>query len=303
MPTGITDADWDDILRRIHNHKCTPFIGAGAAAATLPLAGDLALKWARQFGYPLSDATNLARVAQYIVVERDDAMKPKELMQEEIDRASPPDFAAPDEPHGVLADLELPIYITTNYDGLMFSALADRRKDPRREICGWNPVVAERRPSLLDTGFVPTPANPLVYHLHGFSEEPQSMVLTEDDYLQFLVRISMDNSVRLLPSAIRTALGGTSLLFVGYSLADWDFRVLFRGLIGSLGSTLGYPSIAVQLDPSSAEDPAETRERAQRYLNGYFQKIQRIKVRLFWGDVRDFSRELRQRWEAFEPDG
>ena len=45
-------------------------------------------------------------------------------------------------------------------------------------------------PARRQRGFVPTPANPLVYHLHGHLEMPQSLVLTEDDYLEFLVRIS-----------------------------------------------------------------------------------------------------------------
>ena len=88
------------------------------------------------------------------------------------------------------------------------------------------------------------------------------MVLTEDDYLAFLVEISTDNSERMLPSAIRNALASTSLLFVGYSLSDWDFRVLFRGLMGSLGRTLGMTSIAVQLDPRV--DDATGRARATR---------------------------------------
>ena len=111
-------------------------------------------------------------------------MKPKELLQAVFEKAEPPDFRAPDEPHGVLADLDLPIYITTNYDGLMLGALRDREKDPIRELCGWNELVRMASPSALDDGVVPTPARPLVYHLHGHSDVPQSMVLTEDDYLR-----------------------------------------------------------------------------------------------------------------------
>ena len=34
-----------------------------------------------------------------------------------------PDFRAPSEPHAVLADLPLPIYMTTNYDDFMVKAL------------------------------------------------------------------------------------------------------------------------------------------------------------------------------------
>jgi hypothetical protein len=302
MPGGLNDADWEILLQRIEDKKCTPFIGAGACVETLPLASELASEWATTHKYPLTDATNLPRVAQFLAVEHD-AVFPKELLRAAFAKTQPPDYRAEDEPHGVLADLNLPIYITTNYDGLMFGALEHRQRDPRRELCGWNDLVREAGPSALDAGFVPTPANPLVYHLHGHIEMPQSMVLTEDDYLAFLVRISTDNSVRLLPSPIRSALATTSLLFVGYSLSDWDFRVLFRGLMGSLGSTLGMTSIAVQLDPSGPSEPAERRAHAQHYLNSYFEKIQTIKVRMYWGDARDFSRELRERWEAFRARG
>jgi hypothetical protein len=37
----------------------------------------------------------------------------------------------------------------------------------------------------------------------------------------------------------------------------------------------------------------------QQYLNGYFEAMQTIKIRLYWGDVRDFAQELRDRWRAF----
>ena len=309
MGNGLTDADWNLLLSRIAKKECTPFIGAGACAGTLPVAWELAREWATEHDYPLADRDNLARVAQFLAIEQD-AMYPKELLGQKFERLEPPDFDALDEPHRALADLNLPIYITTNYDGFMLDALRSRQKDPLRELCVWNDIIEEQHPSQLDAGFKPTPAAPVVYHLHGHYEFPQSMVLTEDDYLAFLVRISTDNSVRLLPSAIRNALASTSLLFVGYSLSDWNFRVLFRGLVGSLGRTLARASVAVQLSPSTGEDTTgsdaasdERRLRAQRYLNGYFEQIQTIKVRLYWGDARDFSRELSERWAEHSKNG
>ena len=302
MPSGLSDADWKILLQRIADRECTPFIGAGASVAALPVARDIALEWADEYDYPLADGGDLARVAQFLAVEHDPIF-PKQLLRERLQGVQQPDFSAPDDPHGMLADLDLPLYITTNYDGLMTGALSARGKAPARELCGWNDLVRELQPSQLDAGFEPTPATPLVYHLHGHHEVPQSMVLTEDDYLAFLVRISTDNTVRLLPSKVRSALATTSLLFVGYSLSDWDFRVLFRGLMGSLGSTLGMTSIAVQLDPAPEDATPERRAAAQEYLNGYFEQIQTIKVRLYWGDARDFARELRERWEAFRAGG
>ena len=77
-------------------------------------------------------------------------MYPKELICAELATAGPPDFGAEDEPHAVLAELPLPIYITTNYDDFMAAALRRAGKEPRREICRWNssPAVREQ-PSYL----------------------------------------------------------------------------------------------------------------------------------------------------------
>jgi hypothetical protein len=126
----------------------------------------------------------------------------------------------------------------------MYLALKNRGRDPKRELCRWNQFVELEETSVFKSGYTPTAANPLVYHLHGHYDLPQSLVLTEDDYLDFLVHLSRDQA--LLPPAVQRALAGTSLLFIGYSLSDWNFRVLFRGLVGSLGASLGYTSVAVQ---------------------------------------------------------
>jgi hypothetical protein len=299
---GLSDDDWSTLVARIRDKECTPFIGAGASAGIVPLAAELAREWARAHDYPLTDTENLARVAQFIAIEQD-PIRPRELLRERLRQIVIPDVSNPDDPHAVLAALELPLYLTTNYDGLMFAALRGRGKDCQRELCAWNDLIAAAAPSLLTGDFTPTPEQPLVYHLHGYYEVPHSLVLTEDDYLTFLVRISKDNTVRLLPSAIRTALASTSLLFVGYSLADWDFRVLFRGLIGSLGGTVGTTNIAVQLEPKAVDGTPEGRERALKYLRDYFEKIQTVKVRVYWGDAKDFGRELSERWRDYRTRG
>jgi hypothetical protein len=183
----------------------------------------------------------------------------------------------------------------------MFLALQSRELNPSWKVCGWNELVREHGATMLDAE--PNPADPLVYHLHGHYEIPQSIVLTEDDYLEFLVRLTKDASEPLLPPAIRMALARNSLLFVGYSLSDWDFRVLFRSLIGSLGATLGSTSIAVQLDPPTRDPSEQYLAQAQRFVQDYFRQIQRIRVLIYWGDARTFVCELSERWKAFGRDG
>ena len=300
MADMLNDDDWDELLETIRDEECTPFLGAGACAGILPTGSQLATDWATEYKYPLKEEKkDLARVAQFLAVTRG-PIRPRKDIQKRFKDAAPPDFSRPDEPHALLADLNLPIYITTNYDSFMTLALKSRRRDPKRELCRWNQFVEQDDESVFSDEnkideYKPTPANPLVYHLHGHYDFPQSLVLTEDDYLNFLVNLSSNKD--FLPAPIRSALASTSLLFVGYSLADWNFRVLFRGLVGSLGSSLGYPSVAVQLTPDTVDNIEDAQDRAQTYLNKYFEEINQIKVRVYWGDIKKFTTELRQRWE------
>src|SRR5215212_9184564 len=225
----LEEKDWQNLLRLIDKGKCTPFIGAGACYGSLPMAKQIACKWAKEHNYPLSDSGELSRVAQFMSIDQYE-MFPKECIRDEFQGKSPPDFSKPDEPHAVLADLNFPIYITTNYDAFMVKALQSRERLPKREFCRWNNIdeIMHIKP-IIDSSYQPSADKPLVYHLHGYTDIPQTMVLTESDYLDFLIRLQ-DKSDPLLPPEITMALTTTSLLFIGYSLADWNFRVLFRGL-------------------------------------------------------------------------
>ncbi len=296
MAGELSDKDWEDLLICIKDKKCTPFIGAGACAGALPSGSQIADQWAKRFDYPLRDCRDLARVAQYLAIHRFE-MFPKDEISRQFRDQEPPNFAEEDEPHAVLADLELPVYITTNYDNFMQQALVNNRRNPGREFCCWNgfPEVVQMK-EVFEAHDKPSVSKPLVYHLHGYHEITQSMVLTESDYLDFLITLSKEP--KLLPYVIRNALAGTSLLFIGYSLADWDFRVLFRGIMSTLGASLGYTSIAVQLPPEDAVEGGQ--ERAQEYLNRYFGRLQHINFCIYWGNARQFAKELHDRWEIYK---
>jgi hypothetical protein len=294
MSNTLDEPAWELLLQRIKDGKCTPFLGAGACFGALPLGGEIAQEWAQEHDYPLEDCSDLARVAQFLAVQYD-PMFPKEEVLKQFEVVAPPDFTQPDEPHGVLADLPLPVYMTTNYDDFMVKALESRDKDPKRELCRWNQLIKDR-PCIFESepSFRPSVANPVVFHLHGHIEVPESLVLAEDDYLDFLVNISHDQA--LLPPRIQQALVDASLLFIGYRLADWSFRVLFRGLIRSTEPTLHRIGVTVQLPPVLIDASESTRQQAQAFSEGYFA---RMNLRVYWGTSREFSAELRQRWEDY----
>jgi hypothetical protein len=291
----LDDRDWDNLLYRIKSGKCTPFIGPELLQKIVPTETELALAWAMEHAYPLNDPYNMPRVAQFLAVRRDPAFPADEVARNLAQIKIRPNFDDPDEPHNFLASLPLPVYITTNYDNFMIQALQHRSRNAYQEMCRWNRYIQDV-PSIFDPGSTVTVSNtnPVVYHLFGHVQIPESLVLTEDDYLDFLVNISRGQDI--IPRQIEKALVTTSLLFIGYQLSDFKFRILFRGLVASLERSLRRTSIAVQLNPEPPSLQGITQAQVRQYVEGY---LSRDDVRVYWGDSFEFIKELRARWEDF----
>jgi hypothetical protein len=316
----LSDEQWASLVDAIEDRRCTPIIGAGACAGLLPLGGQLAKQIATDFKFPIDkDSENLSKVAQFLAVKFEDSAKPR---REIAIRLKPvlngQAFSIPDDNiHHLLADLNSPLYLTTNYDDLMTRALnarsarlEGRRKPglaPVAEVCRWNPELLQDMPSIFDEGTRPAPERPVVFHLHGNLETPESMVASEDDYLDFLIEVSKDvrrgpistdtSSDRpakrktVLPLPIRRALRGTSLLFIGYSLEDVNLRMILRALIGPLAKANRRLNITLQLEPDQKQysDPRAVRE----YLEKYFHWT--LDLRTAFGTASSFAGTLREK--------
>ena len=309
---------WEGLIANIEDGECTPILGPRVHGRWLLTPNEIARLWSAQHKYPFPDKGNLARVAQYLASYHGARFPRRELLStlkdhlvEQLPQELKPagrigrltltqlihdvgwqELVAddPNEAHRVLASLDLPLYLTTNPDSFMVEALAARGAHPVREFCRWDEHL-DQMPSHLgqEEDYEPTPKAPLVYHLLGNDETRDSLVLTEDDYLRFLVRITAEQD--RIPSIIPEALSSSSLLFVGYSLYDWEFRVLMHGLVANLDQRLGFKHVAVQLDFAEVNDTEAVRDFVEKYF-------QDARIGLFLGDTAQFIAELRERWEA-----
>jgi hypothetical protein len=304
---------WDDLLSDIQAGNCTPIIGEGVSASYIPPSGEIASKWAEKYGYPLQDSYQLSRVAQYLAIENPDKGAeeyPKRALKREIGSIKPPDFSTKElenTTYAVLADLNLPIYITTNYDLFMEAALKAKGKSPVSEFCRWNKISGIPSVFNVDEKYTPRPERPLVYHVYGLYELrgeyrpdldgrnmdlPRSLALTEKDYIDFALEISKDE--KILPTQIYDALSLTSLLLIGYDLHDISFRVFFQGIIKTQSKPRG-TILSVQLQPKQAVNPDQAMTYLRRYTAFMFGA-----VRVYWGDPCNFCKDLRQRRENFK---
>ena len=95
---------------------------------------------------------------------------------------------------------------------------------------------------------------PVVFKVHGAIDrqsgygERDSFVISEDHYIEYLARADLAN---LIPVTLRAKLMRGHFLFLGYSLSDWNLRVILHRIWGE--QKLSWQSWAVQLDPDSLE--------------------------------------------------
>ena len=132
---SLSEPDWKELFYSFEDQGCTPFIGAGAVADWLPVDSELSSEMAKEYEYPLDDSDLLERVSQYVALQHGD-MVPKKFIERKLRAISIPDFHKKEyknSPHVVLADLKLPLYITTNYDEFMEGALKNNGTVPDSE--------------------------------------------------------------------------------------------------------------------------------------------------------------------------
>ena len=302
---------WPSLISSIRRGKCTPILGSGLLETYTGAFRDLAREWAKVHHYPMAgdECEELPLVAQYLKVKQGQmfvreefcgALKRGILRQY---REIPADVAAGPleqlisaagairrqqetaEPHAILASLGLPVFLTTNPDNLLADSLTAAGRPPKIALF---PRGDDSDDSTDEArNFRPTKDAPLVYHLFGHLRDPLSIVLTQDDYFDYLIDVTRNNDI--IPTSVRAGLTNSALLFLGFQLSDWDFRVFFRYIVNQRGGSKRetYKHVAVQIDPE--QDRFVEPESAQRYLESYFSGAE---ISIYWGRAEDFLKEL-----------
>ncbi|MDH6132098.1 hypothetical protein P3T37_001483 [Kitasatospora sp. MAA4] len=324
--TGDFGATWQELRDTVPNHQLTPVLGPGLADGILGSREEIARRWVRRRQLPIvaQSQGNLAQVAQYLRVRhsenmvsmylanylRDEFRDRKEKSQEgdlfdsipsSIIEGSPEKTIVEagrilrernsDDPYRVLAELPVEVYVTTGWTDLLQEALlaCEPKKTPVTMCFPWTDRVAWK---VADTDQEPTVERPWVYHLFGRLDKWNSLVLTEDDHFEWLTNWVAQRAA--VPAIVEGHLVASSLMFLGYRLDDWDFRVVFQGIKSFLGyNKKGVAThVGVQLRPENETiDP----EAAQEYLQSYFHDND---VEIFWSTPRDFLAEFRRRMEV-----
>ena len=207
----------------------------------------------------------------------------------------------------LLADLPAKVYLTASPDTLLYEHLKVAGKGPETLFGQWR-RTASSHPTQLRFANKPDEKRPVVYHVFGVFADPdpqaeqdtevdrESLVLTEDDFFDYLIA---SPATKLWPTMVSGELTRSSLIFLGFPLNAWTFRVLFRLIMTLEGRAMLFDRthVGVQVDPES-HSRAEA-EQVRKYLEGlYTSRGDEPRVQIYWGSATDFLRELRQRLDT-----
>ncbi|MDX6400612.1 MAG: hypothetical protein QOF27_1218 [Gaiellaceae bacterium] len=229
---------------------------------------DLATRLAQRFDYAES-GSSLPRVAQYVAVMKGSgplydelhALLDADAMPTPIHRffaSLPPLLRERGVPHQLL--------VTTSYDLALETALLEAGEEfdvvsyiaagPNRgKFCHISPNGTGRLIDLPNTYAteLSLEQRTVILKLHGQVDrgperEWESFVITEDDYIDYLAHADLTAAV---PVGLAAKLRRSHFLFVGYTMADWNLRVILNRLWSD--QPLSYRSWAVQPQPMPLE--------------------------------------------------
>src|ERR1035441_663269 len=244
----------DDLVNAVRAGECILFLGAMASVAS-PAGSTYQYRNAPPSGNQLS--RHLATVSGYPYDDVDNLQRVALHfeMREHVNRKTLVDeirgFAGFDNLEtspalDMLAELPFRIVLTTNYDKLFERAL--------------------RR--------------------HGGIGRPDSIVITEEDYIRFVQRMGNEH-MHPIPGNIRARMQEWPVLFIGYSLRDFNLRLLLRTL--HWGRDAGF-ALSYSVDPKPDNLIVAVQQRS-----GAEQVVTFLQV-----DLWDFVPELHRRVKGGE---
>ncbi|MDP9307169.1 MAG: SIR2 family protein [Actinomycetota bacterium] len=250
-----------DVVETMLAGRLVPVLGTDVAELTTRLA--------ERFEYPAANGDALPRVAQYIAVMKGSgplydelhAMFQADLPPTPVHRffaALPPLLRERGAPHQLI--------VTTSYDLALERAFLDAGEAfdvvsylaagrNRGKFCHVGPDGAGTLIEVPNTYATELSLDErtIILKLHGQvgnteDREWESFVVTEDDYIEYLAQSEVASVV---PVALGAKLRRSHFLFLGYTMADWNLRLLLHRLWGD--QPLSYRSWAVQPEPMPLE--------------------------------------------------
>jgi hypothetical protein len=255
----------------------------------------------RKEGYPFDDTNNLARVARFLSLKYDAGIHKAKAGGAHVPPLHRLTIRIRIILIVILAELGLPVYITTGYDDFMFQALKHAEKDVIARTLSVETGISGWSYGLHRWFYAFSRRTPVVFNFHGVTEDLDSLVLTEDDYFEFLIEClerrevnpASNRKKRSDGSSLPAARVTGSAIGISASCSTCS-RVTWR-------ITTSRTHVAVQIAPIPDEAPEDQRNRVQGYMDMYFEKYKKLDIRIYWGTLSriftEASRSAERKWK------
>lgn len=274
------------ILNRLNQGLVIPFLGSGASlggrtpdaewregvTGFLPTARELADYLARMTEFPQDEPIDLAKVAQYY-----DVVNGRDVLDEVLRGIFSNNYSLT-ALHRFLARISVPLLIvTTNYDDGIERAFEAEGK-PYDLVTHTTDVTmgdqllwyeygeTEPREVIPNKFIIDLKSRTVIYKMHGSIDRGGSMrdqfLITEDDYVEFLSRMTRNSAI---PAMFAEPFQQRHFLFLGYSLSDWNLRVVLNRIEKDLRRQKGVRSWAIRWKVT----PLESRFWQERGVTDY----------------------------------
>jgi hypothetical protein len=192
--------------------------------------------------------------------------------------------------HQNLADLPFQLYLTVTHDPCLHNALSRGNIEKKPQTAYYH-YRRGGKSDLVD----PSVSKPILYQLYGSLHDESSLILTENELLDFLLRIVAGTPP--LPAQVEGLLRSeqNAFLFIGFGFSQWYVRILLHALLGKERQYHRY-----NLPPSLVlEDDDFFKHPDSRFAMGYFEDHHSFLFRTLLLDK--FTAELVKRYQHPDP--
>ncbi len=188
----------EKFVEEIRSENAAVFLGAGASKAAGHVDWvELLAPIAKELKLDVEKEPDLVALAQFHVNETRNRATINQTILDALGRD-----VEPTENHKILAELDIPVYWTTNYDQLIEKSL---------KAVGKTPDVKHTVTQLANTR---SKRDAVVYKMHGDVDHPHEAVITKDDYEKYF------NKRGAFVTALSGDLVSKTFVFIGFSFSD-----------------------------------------------------------------------------------
>jgi hypothetical protein len=212
----VPDIDWQEIMDSLEAQKCVLFLGNSAFKDPDGSDMDALLSRWLELNDPEQKEIRHHNPDGFLLLKKKIY---KRRVVDKIRGFYNRDFPAVEEHLARIARIPFSLIVTLTYDNLLQRVFEDQNLDYQTDFYFKNRIAPEEFE-------VPTRERPMIYNLMGNIEESESLVLTHEDFFNYMESVFVSKSMH--PRLKEEIHAAERFIFLGLPYEKWYFQMLLR---------------------------------------------------------------------------